>query len=105
VKVLLDECVPWPLHKFLENHECKTAQQCGWGATKNGELLRLAETSFDLFVTADKNLRYQQNIAKRRIAILELGTNDLRRLRASAATIQKAIAEMSLGDFRCIEIP
>ena len=39
MKILLDECVAWPMHKLLAGYECKTAQQCGWGGIKNGELL------------------------------------------------------------------
>lgn len=53
------------MHKLLIGHECKTAQQCGWGGKTNGELLRLAESQFDLFVTSDQNIRYQQNLAGR----------------------------------------
>ena len=52
MRILLDECVPWPLHKLLAGHECATAQQCGWRAIKNGELLRLAEADFALFITS-----------------------------------------------------
>ena len=48
MKILLDECVPWPLHTILSGHECLTVQQRGWGGIKNGDLLRLAETEFDL---------------------------------------------------------
>ena len=46
MKILLDECVPWPIHTLLVGHECMTAQQRGWGGVKNGELLRLAEREF-----------------------------------------------------------
>ncbi|MGH7991665.1 MAG: DUF5615 family PIN-like protein, partial [Limisphaerales bacterium] len=84
MKILLDECVPWPMHKFLTGHECSTAQQCGWGGIKNGDLLRLAEGRFDLFITSDQNIRYQQNLAGRWIAIIELSTNDFRRIQNSA---------------------
>jgi len=66
MKVLLDECVPWPIHRLLVGHECRTAQQKGWGGIKNGQLLQLAEAEFELFITADQNLRYQQNLAGRR---------------------------------------
>lgn len=48
MKVLLDECVPWPMNKLLGDHECTTAQKRGWGGVTNGELLKLAETEFDL---------------------------------------------------------
>ncbi len=59
MKILLDECVPWPMHRLLASHECRTAQQQGWGGIKNGRLLQLAEGEFDLFITSDLNLRYQ----------------------------------------------
>ncbi len=92
MRILLDECVPWPMHKLLTEHECTTAQKRGWGGIKNGDLLQRAESEFDLFITSDQNIRYQQNLAGRRIAILELSTNDLRRITAAAAEIQAAIS-------------
>jgi hypothetical protein len=60
--ILLDECVPWPMHKILKGHN-STAPKCGWGGIKNGDLLRHAEGKFDLFITSDQNIRYQQNLA------------------------------------------
>lgn len=104
MKILLDECVPWPMHRLLTGHECRTAQQQGWGGIKNGKLLQLAEGEFDLFITSDQNLRYQQNLAGRRIAILELSTNKIRRIEAAAGLIQSTIAEMKPGEFRQLEI-
>ena len=105
MKILLDECVPWPMRKFLASHECSTAQQRGWGGIKNGDLLRRAEGEFDLFVTSDQNIRYQQNLAGRKIAILELSTNDLRRILAAVALILSAIETMQPREFRRLEIP
>jgi predicted nuclease of predicted toxin-antitoxin system len=105
MKILLDECVPWPMHKFLAGHECSTAQQSGWGGIKNGDLLRLAEGEFDLFITSDQNIRYQQNLAGRQIAILELSTNDLRRIQAAEALIQTAIETIQPREFRRLGIP
>ena len=69
MKILLDECVPSPLRKLLAGHECYTAQEMGWKSIKNGELLALAEGKFDLFITADQGLAYEQNLRGRRIAI------------------------------------
>jgi hypothetical protein len=60
----------------------------GWDAITNGELIRLAEADFDVFVTSDQNIRYQQNLSGRRIAIFELSTNDLRRILSAAASIK-----------------
>jgi hypothetical protein len=105
MRILLDECVPWPLQKLLVDHDCMTVQQRGWGGIKNGELLRLAEPEFDLFITTDQNIRYQQNLADRRIPILELSTNNIRRLRAAASLIQSSIATMKPGEFRKLDIP
>jgi len=105
MNILLDECVPWPLHKLLTGHTCTTAQRCGWRSIKNGELLKLAEGEFDLFITSDQNIRYQQNLAGRRIAILELSTNKIRRLQAAATLLQDTIASLRSGEFRSLEIP
>ena len=105
MRILLDECVPWPMHKLLLGHECSSAQKCGWGAVKNGELLRLAEREFELFITSDQGIRYQQNLSGRRIAILELSTNDLRRIEASKGALEAVVATMRPGEFRSIPIP
>ena len=71
MRILIDECAPRALKKHLMNHghECRTVQEAGWSGKQNGELLRLAEAAYDVFVTVDTNLRYQQNLAGRRIAI------------------------------------
>ena len=105
MKILLDECVPWPMHRLLTGHECRTAQQQGWGGVKNGQLLQLAESEFDLFITSDQNLRYQQNLSGRSIAILELSTNKLHRIEAAANLIQATIAAMKPAEFQRLEIP
>lgn len=82
-----------------------TAQYRGWGGFSNGELLNLAEQEFDLFVTCDQNLRYQQNLAGRRIAILELSTNDLRRLQSAAVTLATIVGEMKTTEYRHWDVP
>jgi hypothetical protein len=105
MKILLDECVPWPMHRLLVGHECRTAQQQGWGGIKNGRLLQLAEGEFDLFITSDQNVRYQQNLAGRKIAILELSTNKLRRIEAAANLIQATVTSIKSAEFRQLEIP
>ena len=93
------------MRKFLAGHECSTARQRGWGGIKNGDLLRLAEGEFDLFITSDQNIRYQQNLAGRQVAILELSTNDFRRIQAAQALIQSAIDTVQPREFRRLEIP
>jgi len=105
VRILFDECVPWPLHKLLIGHDCRTAQREGWKSIKNGELLSRAEDEFDLFLTSDQNLAYQQNLSGRRIRVLALSTNKLRRLQTAADGIQAAIADLQAGEFRKLQIP
>ena len=61
MNILLDERVPWPMHKLLAGHSCTTAQRRGWGGIKNGKLIELANGQFDLFITSDQNIRYQRN--------------------------------------------
>ncbi len=76
-----------------------------WKRIRNGELLTLAEPQFDLFLTSDQNLRYQQNLIGRTIAIIELSTNKLRRLQATDELIRETVASMQSGEFRRLEIP
>ena len=104
MKILLDECVPWPLAKQLVGHDCQSVRLCGWAGIKNGELLRLAETRFDLFITSDQNLAYQQNLAGRRIAILLLSTNKLRQIVAAVDSIRSALSMLGPGEFRRLDI-
>jgi hypothetical protein len=72
MRVLLDNCTPRPLKAFLTGHEVKTAHEMGWAALMNGELLAAAENEFDLLITCDRNLRYQQNLTQRTIRLLVL---------------------------------
>ena len=79
MRVLLDECLPRRLKRVFVDHEVRTVPDAGWAGTKNGELLKLAEDSFDVFVTMDQNLQYQQNLEGAAIAVvvLECRTNRL----------------------------
>jgi hypothetical protein len=72
VKLLLDECIDRRLAKDLEGHDVKTVPQMGWAGIKNGALLALAEQEFDVFITVDRNLSFQQNLPKFNIAVLVL---------------------------------
>jgi len=76
MRVLRDVCNPVQVRRALVNHEVHTAVKMGWGELENGALLAVAEAAgFELFIICDKNLRYQQNLAGRHLAILELWTN------------------------------
>ena len=62
MRIQLDECVDWRLARDISGHEVKTTHQMGWATIKNGELLAPAARDFDVFVTVDRNLAFQQNI-------------------------------------------
>ncbi len=105
MKILFDECVPWPVRHVLPSHDCQPVQQMGWAGIKNGSLLNLAEGRSDLFLTSDQNLRYQQNLQGRQIAILQLSTNKLNRILAATVLLVQAIETTQPGEFRILEIP
>jgi hypothetical protein len=87
------------LRQFLPAHIVHTAQEMGWKQLKNGALLQAAEPQFDAFITSDKNLKYQQNIAGRKLAILVLPTNDWPTLRRHGEEIAARVAALKPGDF------
>lgn len=94
MKVLLDECIPRKLKFALPEHDCKTVPEAGFAEQKNGRLLSLAEDAgFELFLTMDKGLQYQQNLTGRSIAILVVRARSnrlvdlLRRLEACRAVM------------------
>ncbi len=70
MKVLIDENLPRKLAGHLKGHECRTVAECGWAGKKNGELLSLAKPQFDVLLTLDKNIPYQQDLKLGQIAIL-----------------------------------
>ena len=70
MNLLLDECLPRKLKFLFSGHQCTTVREAGFGSKENGELLALAEGDYDVLITIDKNIRHQQNMTGRRIAIL-----------------------------------
>ncbi len=80
---LLDECGPARLRRELTGHSVRTATEAGWAGIKNGELLRRAAAEFDCFLTVDRNLQFQQNVASLPVAVLVLHAdgNDFKSLR------------------------
>ena len=72
MKVLVDECVDWRLSREIVGHEVRTARQMGWSTIRNGELLALAANEFEVFVTVDRNLSFQQNLPTFAIAVIVL---------------------------------
>ena len=70
MKILLDECVDRKLARSFVSYEVKTVPQMGWRGTKNGQILALAETQFDVFITVDRNLSFQLNLPQFNIAVI-----------------------------------
>ncbi len=99
MKLLLDECIDRRLAKDLEAHEVKTVPQMGWAGIKNGELLMLAENEFDVFITVDRNLSFQQKLSNFNIAVLVLHapSNRLADLRPLASNILSTIISLKKG--------
>ena len=82
MRILFDHGVPAPLRGFLEGHTVATAYEMTWARLENGELLRSAEDAFDVLVSTDRSLRYQQTLAGRRLAILVLPTTSWPKIKA-----------------------
>ena len=100
MKVRFDVNMPRPLRRELPGHEVVTAQKMGWGELENGDLIDAAEKAgFDVLVTADRNLRYQQNLTGRRLGIVVLPSNKLRVLRTIAPDIRRTLDALKPGDY------
>ena len=72
MRVLIDECLDWHLARGLPGHTVTSVQRMGWAGVKNGRLLALAEQQFDVFLTGDRNVSFQQDIPQFRIAVVVL---------------------------------
>ena len=106
MRILLDHNVPAPLRGWLVGHEVATAYELGWAELTNGELLRVAEEcGYDLMVTTDKGIRYQQNLKGRRLAIAVISTNDWTRIRNAKSHVVGAMSDVAPGAFLEIDIP
>jgi hypothetical protein len=106
MRVLFDKSAPYGLARHLEGHAVSTAEQCGWGRMENGDLLTAAEQSgYELFLTADKNLRYQQNLSGRRISIVVLGQSPWPLVRQHIPAIIAAINAATPGSLVEVDIP
>jgi len=102
-EVILDENLPLSLRRHLNDFDVVTVQYQGWSGVQNGSLMALIDGRFDVFLTADQNLRYQQNLRKRRIAIIELPFIRRRSIPLRVERIGFAIHSAQPGDY--IQIP
>ena len=101
MRVLLDECLPKKLKREIaySNYLVMTVPEKGWAGTKNGNLLRLAETEFDVFITIDNNLLAEQNLTNISLAIMVLSApnNRIETLKYLVPKIKRALTNMTLG--------
>lgn len=104
MKILFDQGTPAPLRRHLIGHEVATAYEQGWSDLSNGELLKVAEEAgYQLFITTDQNLVYQQNLRERRMAIVVLLSTSWPRISLRADEIVRIVNTMSFGGY--VEIP
>jgi hypothetical protein len=99
VRIFLDECIDWRLARDIVGHDVKTARQMGWTTIQNGALLTLASQHFDVFVTLDRNLSFQQNLDNFSIAVVVLSakTNRLTDLKPLIPNLLVAIESARPG--------
>lgn len=106
MRVLFDNGTPRGVASALRDHTVEEARLHGWDTLRNGELLDAAEAAgFNVFVTTDRNIRYQQNLASRKIAIVVLGKGRWRLIRNRLSEIAQAVAAATPGSFIEVEIP
>lgn len=106
MRVLFDQGTPVPLRGLLTQHKVVTAHERGWSTLKNGELLDSAEKEgFHVIVTTDANLKYQQNLSSRRIAIVVLTSTSWPRIQRIAATVVAAVDGAAAGRYTEVEVP
>jgi hypothetical protein len=97
MKILIDESFPRFTLRLLESYEAYTVQYMGWSGIKNGELLSRAEGQFDVFLTADKNLRYQQSFVGRTLALIVFPSNRLSVVKQLESSLKQALVTIKPG--------
>ena len=105
MKILFDQGTPVPLRRYLREHTVTTAYEQDWANLLNGQLLDVAQQAgYDLLITTDQNLRYQQNLAGRQLAIIVLRSTSWPRIQKRIAAVQEAIGRTRVGTYEEIEI-
>jgi hypothetical protein len=104
-RVLLDECCPSPLRHRLTGVEVFTTESLGWKGRKNGLLITAAEGVCEILITADQGMRHQQNLAGRRLAVIELPFNSWPRLEPMIEVIQAAVDSIAPGEYVRLSFP
>jgi hypothetical protein len=100
MRILFDQGTPVPLRHSLTTHSVATAFEMDWSQLENGELLAAAEGKFEVLVTTDQNLRYQQNLQGRRLAILVLPTTNWPEIQNHVTDVVMAVNSLQAGEYR-----
>src|SRR5208283_5076042 len=104
--ILLDNGTPRGITRSLSGHTVKESRKKGWDELSNGELLTVAETAgFEVLVTTDKNIRYQQDLTGRKIAIVVLGKGRWRLIKPMLAEVSAAVNAATPGSYTEVDIP
>jgi hypothetical protein len=104
--ILLDNAVPRGIRQYLSGHIVTECRDRGWDTLSNGELLTAAEAAgFEVLVTTDKNIRYQQNLTGRKIAIVVLGEGRWRLIKPILANVRAAVNAATPGSYTEVKIP
>jgi hypothetical protein len=105
LRILFDKNIPYSLRRHLTVYEVKTAEEEGWGQIANGSLIRCAEEAgYQVFLTCDQNVRYQQNLTRRTISMVVLGWNIWPGIQPKLGEIMQALQRVVPGSFEFIEI-
>ncbi len=106
MRLLFDHNVPAPLRRLMPRCDISFADECGWSELTNGDLLAAAEAAgFDALLTADRNLRHQQNLSGRHIGLVVLSTNHWPTLRDNAPQVLAAVEGAGGGQYVEVELP
>jgi hypothetical protein len=106
MRILFDQGTPVAIRRFLIGHTVRTTRQEGWATLTNGHLLRVAEEAgFDVLLTTDNSLAYQQNLKGRKMAIVVLSRNRWRTVQRTLRKILAAVEAATLGSYALVEIP
>jgi hypothetical protein len=106
LRILLDENLPTALSHLIVGHHVTAAFEMGWAGISNGDLIAAAEVEgFEVLITADQNIRYQQNLIGRRLILIVLSTNIWPIIRANPAPILAAVEQVRPGDYVTVTLP
>lgn len=105
MRILFDQGTPAPLRRHLVGHEVSTSYEIGWSELRNGELLRAAETRFDLLITTDRNFKHEQNLTGLKLAMIVLLTTSWPRIQRQLSLVIATVHGIKQSEYRELEFP